>query len=217
MAHLLAESSADGTGRARRGQGAAAAGRAARVRRAGADLDLVGRRAAGGRCDRESEKDEDHAHDAGHRGFAAAAARMTVRVAAVLAVVVVVAGAGLYRLNRAASERAEITQLADSVRALRAASDECSVDLRFDEVELSRFRERLDSMHGHVRAFETEPRGVPAARYDEYLAALATYQDSTAAWDGRVEALQQRLARCRQLAESHNEVVAELLDRRTPD
>jgi hypothetical protein len=141
---------------------------------------------------------------------------MRLPLVAAVVVVILIAAAGIYRLGSSARERATTAQLADSVRALRVASDACGTELHHEEAELGRFRERLDSMHTHVRGFETDERGVPAARYGEYLGALAEYQDSTDVWEDRVTAVQEMLTRCRDLAGSHNEMVEELLIRQTP-
>jgi hypothetical protein len=143
---------------------------------------------------------------------------MNARVLVILAVVLAIAALGIHRLSRSATERATLTALADSVRTLRSAADGCSAELRDAEAELAHYRARLDSMHSHVRSFETiGPDAVPAARYEEYLQEFDRYQDSTGTWQARVDTLQLLLAHCRELAEAHNEVVDTLRLRRAPN
>lgn len=124
---------------------------------------------------------------------------------------VLLAGAGLYRMVTSATARSQIEALRDSVQELRAASDTCAVALQAEQAELIGFRERLDGLHADVRGFEeAELGGVPQERYTEYMTQFAQYRDSTAAWEGRVDSVQSRLAACQQLARQHNETVDSL-------
>lgn len=124
---------------------------------------------------------------------------------------VLLAAAGIYRMVTSATARNRVETLRDSVQELRAAADTCADALQTEQSELLRFRERLDGLHADVRGFEeVELGGVPQERYTEYMTQFAQYRDSAAAWEGRVDSVQSRLATCQQLARRHNEAVDSL-------
>jgi chromosome segregation ATPase len=130
---------------------------------------------------------------------------LNVRALIVMLLIALIAAAGIYRLGRSARQRSAVETLGDSVQSLRAATDTCNADLRRAEVALGEYRDRLDSLHSEVRGFEAEEPGtVPAELFDEYMEAFDRYSDSTAAWAGRVDSLEIKLAECRSLAEAHN-------------
>lgn len=124
---------------------------------------------------------------------------------------VLLAGAGLYRMVVSATAQNRIETLRDSVQELRAASDSCVLVLQTEQSELLNFRERLDVLHDDVRGFEqAELGGVPQEQYTEYMTQFAQYRDSAAAWEGRVDSVQSRLVACQRLARQHNEAVDSL-------
>jgi hypothetical protein len=119
--------------------------------------------------------------------------------------------AGIWTVARTLREPTAIAIMRDSVQALRAESDSCRQLLDAGQAELHEYNERLDSLRGRVRELEShDPRGVPADSYAIYMGIFGQYNDSAAAWDGRVDALQDELQRCRSITESHNEAALTL-------
>lgn len=101
--------------------------------------------------------------------------------------------------------RSELMDMRDRVARARISADSCTNVLAYDQMLLRRFREVLDSLRGEVRAMERiDPRGVPEARYDEYMERFNGYNDSVAAWQSRVDDLRASDATCRSLIEAHN-------------
>jgi hypothetical protein len=127
------------------------------------------------------------------------------------ALLLILAGAGLFRLARSAGERDAFEILSDSARALRVAADSCSAELELVRADLLHYRARLDSLHAQVRDYEdVEPRTVPAELFGEYMELFDRYNDSTAAWADRVEVVQLKLEQCQAIATAHNETVDSL-------
>jgi hypothetical protein len=134
-----------------------------------------------------------------------------VRLVPLIVLAVAVAAAGVLRLTLSAGERSIDAVMADSVQVLRVATDSCTADLQRAQTDLVSYRDRLDSLHAQVREYEAvEPRTVPAELFSEYMELFDRYNDSTAAWSGRVDDLQLKLEQCQALATAHNEAVDSL-------
>jgi hypothetical protein len=127
------------------------------------------------------------------------------------AVVFVVAAAGVLSIMRTLHEPSAIALLRDSLGVLRMAADSCRLALDAKQEGLLAYNSRLDSMRGRVREMEShDPRGVPADSYGIYMGLFEAYNDSAAAWDARVAALQSRHSHCRALTEEHNAIADSL-------
>jgi hypothetical protein len=138
--------------------------------------------------------------------------RAALVVAGVVVLVAVFEG-GLNLLHRHRTLQ-ELTALRDRVYDARVAADACRNELAYTQRLFQRFDSVVDSLHQEVRRLETmDPRGVPQARYDEYLRAFHAYNDSVAIWHRKADSLRTREASCRRLAQVHN-ALADSLRRR---
>lgn len=130
-------------------------------------------------------------------------ARGALLVAAVAIVVLAVVGARGLADRRA--RVAELEQLRERLADLRAAAEECQVTVRREEQAFANYRAQVDSLRQEVRDFEAmDDRGVPAARYEEYLDAFDDYNEAVPVWEERADTLRARSRACRALAERHN-------------
>jgi len=128
----------------------------------------------------------------------------TFLILAILAGVAIVV-AGMINIVDNTRTRREIEGLRGSIYRARLAADSCRGSLMIQETRLRDFGVSVDSLRGEVRDFEAlDPRGVPEARYDEYMEHFNAYNDSVAAWEGKAARLQADEAACRALVEEHN-------------
>jgi len=103
--------------------------------------------------------------------------------------------------------KAEIQSLRDQVYTMRVAADSCRNAIYFDEEEFRRFDSVVDSLRTEVRTMESlDVRGVPEARYEEYLAVFGRYNDSVAVWPTRAEALRVSNEACQSTVVRHNAI-----------
>jgi len=129
--------------------------------------------------------------------------RIAVAVAGVAGVVVVVAG--MMNIVDNTRTRREIAGLRGRIYQARAAADSCRGSLMLQESGFRDFDARVDSLRAEVRAFEAlDPRGVPEARYEEYMRRFEAYNDSVEAWRARAARLRADEEACRALVEEHN-------------
>jgi hypothetical protein len=137
------------------------------------------------------------------------------RVQALLILLLLLAGAGIYSVSRALREPTELAMLHDSLAVLRAAADSCREAVDSAQVDLLAYNTWLDSLRGRVRQLEShDPRGVPADSYDVYMGVFDRYNDSVGTWQGRVESLQAGQERCLAVTAAHNELADTLRRRR---
>lgn len=108
----------------------------------------------------------------------------------------------------------ELEALRDHVYATRVAADACRNELAYAQRLFQRFDTVVDSLHEQVRNLEKlDPRGVPQARYPEYMKKLHLYNDSVASWHLKADSLKRREATCHRLVRVHN-ALADSLRRR---
>jgi predicted nucleic acid-binding Zn-ribbon protein len=142
--------------------------------------------------------------------------RATTRVLLVLAVLGL-AGAGAWGLALVVADRREtreIEDLQERVRRARSGAETCQVDVVTREEAFRRFDARVDSLREAVRPFEElDERGVPEARYEAYLAAVARFNRAVEAWETRAAALQRADHACRETVERHNALADSLRER----
>lgn len=113
--------------------------------------------------------------------------------------------ASIWTLVDRSRTRQEIMGLRDRVARARISADSCTNVLAYEQMLFGRFDEVVDSLRAEIRDLEElDPRGVPAARYDEYMERFRGYNDSVAAWERRARALRTSDAACRTLIEAHN-------------
>ena len=130
-----------------------------------------------------------------------------------VAVLVAALEGGLALLHRHRTMQ-ELEALRDQVYHARVDADACRNELAYTQRLFERFDTVVDSLHLEVRKMEAlDPRGVPQARYDEYLKTFHAYNDSVASWHLKADSLKAREATCRRLAEAHN-TLADSLKRR---
>ncbi|HSM60353.1 MAG TPA: hypothetical protein VK849_06125 [Longimicrobiales bacterium] len=99
----------------------------------------------------------------------------------------------------------EIRDLRDQVYQARLAADSCRFSLSVEEGRFHRFDRRLDTLRAEVRGLEAlDPRGVPEARYDEYMERFEAYNDSVASWQEMAGSLRASESACRSIVEAHN-------------
>jgi len=129
------------------------------------------------------------------------------RVLIGVGLLVLVAGASaISRVTQASSNVAIAEELRGELREIRGQLELCRatqdrVELRFQTLtqDTERLREELDILEA------LDPRGVPAARYPEYMQRVEAFNEAVPEWERQAEELQAQSARCRQLAEFHNE------------
>jgi hypothetical protein len=100
---------------------------------------------------------------------------------------------------------------------LRSASDSCAAALPGQEERFRAYDQMVDSLRRVVREFETPGgtrRTVPAADFDEYLAAFDAYNAAVPVWHAQADTLRQQWEACRALAERHNSVIEDAAARR---
>lgn len=96
-------------------------------------------------------------------------------------------------------------RLQGEVREARAAWSSCLDSLDAMERRFRTQAEETEGLGARIRELEgLDPRGVPAARYEAYLDAVARYNAGIAAWEAWAEALDARQAACRTLLEARN-------------
>ena len=125
--------------------------------------------------------------------------------ALILAAAAIVMVAGVLNIRDNQRTNREFEALRREIALARMAADSCRGSLMLQEADFQAFGEAVDSLRGVVRDFEAlDPRGVPEARYEEYMARFNAYNDSVSAWDARVDTLRATEAACRILVERHN-------------
>lgn len=88
---------------------------------------------------------------------------------------------------------------------LRGRIDACfstrsAIELRFQE-----HVRKTEALGDSIEGLEAlDPRGVPAARYDEYLGLVDRFNQSTERWEGMAEELRSFEPQCRELVEAYN-------------
>lgn len=123
----------------------------------------------------------------------------------VLAVAAVAMVAGVLNIRDNQRTNREFEALRREIALARMAADSCRGSLMLLEADFQSFGESVDSLRTEVRGLEAlDPRGVPEARYDEYMERFHAYNDSVSAWDARVDSLRAAEAACRVLVERHN-------------
>lgn len=129
--------------------------------------------------------------------------RMLLRggvIAALLALVVV--------QWRAESQRRDRERLAVAVSDARTEARACSQSLAVGEAEFRILAARVDSLRGAVDGLEgLDPRGVPADRYDEYLATVEAFNDGVARWETEADRLREAESACRDVVAGYNVLV----------
>ena len=111
--------------------------------------------------------------------------KRTLATVAVAAAVIVAALGARDVLHRRRTIR-EIRDLRDQVYRARVSADSCRNELAYQERLFRRFDTVVDSLGREVRGYERlDARGVPEARYEEYLRHFEGYNDSVAVWRER--------------------------------
>lgn len=99
----------------------------------------------------------------------------------------------------------EINRLRDQLYRARVTADRCRGSLQNSEASLRNLGLAIDSLKRLVDDYESsDPRGVPAAQYEEYLGVFDQYNDSVEVWDGRERRLRTAEASCRETIQEHN-------------
>lgn len=113
----------------------------------------------------------------------------------------------LVDLIRPPSPEARLEALRGDLREARAAADSCRAALDREEASLLAGDARLDSLRTEIERYESlDPRGVPAAEYDAYIAAFDAYNASIPDRKNAAARLQANWVRCRAITETHNEM-----------
>jgi hypothetical protein len=99
----------------------------------------------------------------------------------------------------------EINRLQGDLSRARVNSDWCRNSLSVRETSLRQLGLTIDSMRSGVDDFEAmDSRGVPDARFQEYLGLFDRHNDSVAEWDVREGRLREAERTCRTTIEKHN-------------
>ena len=106
---------------------------------------------------------------------------------------------------RAATSRRALTELRTTAGDARTAARACSQALRASEAEFQLLAERVDSLRVVVDGLEAlDPRGVPADRYEEYLAVVDTFNDGVERWESEADRIRSAETECRAVVERYN-------------
>jgi chromosome segregation ATPase len=99
----------------------------------------------------------------------------------------------------------QINTLRERLYEARRRAESCQRSLGAQERAFRRLDETVDSLRAAVSAFEAlDERGVPEARYQEYLETFDSYNDSVSAWEAQAEALRAAEEACRTSVAAHN-------------
>lgn len=130
---------------------------------------------------------------------------MTRRTAALVALGAVLVALGVWVALSYVQPRREARALRDRLRTARAAVDSCRMTLSREQADFRAFDDRVDSLRGEVRGFESlHPEGVPADSFEAYMDAFDRYNEAVPRWRARADSLESRLRTCRTLADRHN-------------
>ena len=89
----------------------------------------------------------------------------------------------------------------------RLAVDSCRMNLSRAEADFRAYQDRVDSLRGRVRAYESlRPDGVPVDSFDAYMKSFGSYNDAVPAWKARADSLRGQWRHCRDLAVAHNQL-----------
>lgn len=109
--------------------------------------------------------------------------------------------------------REEMTALRDSLVDARGAATRCRQNLAISESDFRTRDDRVDSLRSIVDTLEAlDPRGVPAPRYEEYLAIVDAYNDEVEQWEAQAESLQRSEDFCRGVVERFNQLADSVRD-----
>ena len=105
------------------------------------------------------------------------------------------------------TERRDRQRLQERVVQARAEADACRRDLVVSEADFRELDRRVDSLRATVDTLESlDPRGVPAARYEEYLAVVDAYNEGVARWEAAAAELRASEEGCRDRVEAYNQL-----------
>lgn len=126
----------------------------------------------------------------------------------------IVVGLATVRVKAALERRAEIGEIERArsrLAELRAGVENCQAAVERERQAFDRYAASVDSLRTEVRHFEAlDERGVPAARYDEYLETFDRYNDAIPGWEARADSLTAHAEACRELTLHHNELADSL-------
>lgn len=106
---------------------------------------------------------------------------------------------------RAETDRRALDRLRVEVTEARAAARSCRQGLAVGEAEFQILAARVDSLRGIVDALESlDSRGVPADRYEEYLATVEAFNDGVDRWEDDADRLREAEAACRTIVSDYN-------------
>lgn len=122
----------------------------------------------------------------------------------------VLAGMALYARHYAQPRR-RARALQDDLHIARLAVDSCRMTLSRAEAEFRAYDDRVDSLRGRVRDYESlRPGGVPVDSFDAYMKTFGRYNDAVPEWQARADSLRGHWQRCRDLALTHNQLADSL-------
>lgn len=128
---------------------------------------------------------------------------LSVRLVAVALVVLAIVSQ-----IRLRNQRQDELRLQERVAEAKLSAEECTRTLAVAEAAFADLDARVDSLRGVTDAFEAlDPEGVPAARYEEYLASVDRYNAAVADWEDSADALRSSETQCRVTVESYNALV----------
>lgn len=133
-----------------------------------------------------------------------------------LAVAALAGGITLVRWLSLPPEDTRLTALLADAERLRDDADACAGALAVEETRFREFDREVDSLRAALREYETAGvrRTVPADQYDDYMALFERYNEAVPHWHARADSLREQWARCRGVAEEHNNVVEAAAARR---
>lgn len=129
----------------------------------------------------------------------------------VVVLAVIVLGALYWFARDYARPRRRARVLQDDLRVARLAADSCRMSLSREEAEFQVYDDRVDSLRGRVRDYESlRPGGVPLDSFKAYMKTFGRYNDAVPGWRARADSLRGRWRRCRDLTVAHNELADSL-------
>lgn len=136
---------------------------------------------------------------------------VVIGIGALIATALVVTG--IERALERQRVASEVERLREGLYRARVASDRCRGSLTNSEASIRSLTNTIDSLRSRVDSFEAlDVRGVPEERYDDYMLAFESYNDSVSVWEARERRLRAAEESCRATIRSHNAISDTLQD-----
>jgi len=127
-----------------------------------------------------------------------------VKVMLLVAILVTVGGV-IAVATRPRSPRELFFAMRSDLLLARQAAESCSLSLENEQSAFDAYVVRVDGMRSRIRELEAlDERGVPGARYPEYLAVVDSFNRVLPDWEQAADSLRAHRDICEQIVRNHN-------------